>query len=54
MQVNFTPEVEDKLAHSAATQGRNPEELVREVVMRYFQEEDRFAEAVNRGEEALR
>jgi predicted transcriptional regulator len=38
---------------SPAQQGRNPEELVQEVVARYFDEESRFIQAVKRGEEAL-
>jgi predicted transcriptional regulator len=54
MQVHFTPELEAKLAQSAAQQGSNPDELVQQVVARYFDEESRFMEAVNRGEEALR
>jgi predicted transcriptional regulator len=37
-----------------AQQGRNPDELVQEVVAQYFDEESRFIQAVNRGEEALR
>ena len=42
-------------AHESATQqGRNPEELVQEVVAQYFDEESRFIQAVNRGQEALR
>jgi predicted transcriptional regulator len=53
MEVHFTPEVEAKLAQSAARQGRNPDELVQEVVSQYFDEESRFIEAVNRGEESL-
>jgi predicted transcriptional regulator len=53
MEVHFPPELEAKLAHSAALQGRNPDELVRDVVSRYFEEETRFVEAVKRGEEAL-
>lgn len=53
MQVHFTPELEAKLAQSAAEQGRNPDELVQEVVARHFDEESRFVEAVNRGEDAL-
>jgi predicted transcriptional regulator len=53
MVVDFTPELEAKLAQSAAQQGRNPSELVQEVVSRYFDEESRLIEAVNRGEEAL-
>jgi predicted transcriptional regulator len=54
MEVHFPPELEAKLAHSAAKQGRNPDELVRDVVTRYFEEEARFVEAVTRGEEALK
>ena len=54
MEVNFAPDIEKKLAQSAAQQGRNPDELVQEVVARHFDEERRFIEAVNRGEEALR
>jgi predicted transcriptional regulator len=54
MQVHFTPELEAKLAQSAARKGRNPDELVQDVMARYFDEESRFIDAVNRGEEALR
>lgn len=54
MEVLFTPELEAKLARSAAEQGRNPDELVQQVVARYFDEEGRFIDAVNRGEKALR
>jgi predicted transcriptional regulator len=53
MEVHFTSEQEAKLAQSAAQQGRNPDELVRQVVARYFDEESRFIDAVNRGENAL-
>jgi predicted transcriptional regulator len=54
MEVHFTPELEAKLTQSATQQGRNPDELVQEVVAQYFDEESRFIQAVNRGEEALR
>ncbi len=54
MEVHFPPELEAKLAHSAAEQGRKPDELVQDVVTRYFEEEARFVEAVTRGEEALK
>ena len=54
MEVHFTPEQEAKLAQSAAQQGRKPDELVQQVVARYFDEESRFVDAVSRGEEALR
>lgn len=53
MEVHFTPEQEAKLAQAAAQQGRNPGDLVRQVVARYFDEESRFVDAVRRGEEAL-
>jgi predicted transcriptional regulator len=54
MEVYFPPELEERLADSAAKQGRNPDELVRDVVTRYFEEEARFVDAVAGGEEALR
>jgi predicted transcriptional regulator len=53
MEVLFTPEIESRLARSAAQQGRSPDELVQQVVARYFDEESRFADAVSRGERAL-
>jgi predicted transcriptional regulator len=53
MEVHFAPEIEKKLAQSAAKQGRNPDELVQEVVARHLDEESRFLEAVNRGEDAI-
>ena len=53
MEVLFTPELEAKLARSASQQGRNPGELVQQVMARYFDEESRFMDAVNRGENAL-
>jgi predicted transcriptional regulator len=53
MEVHFPPELEAKLARSAAEQGRNPDELVQDLVTRYFEEEARFGEAVTRGEDAL-
>jgi predicted transcriptional regulator len=53
MEVLFTPELEAKLARSAAQQGRNPDELVQQVMARYFDEESRYVEAVRRGEQAL-
>ena len=57
MEVNFAPEIEEKLAKSAAEQGRNPSELVAEVVMQHFAQasdhERRFLDAETRGEAAL-
>jgi len=53
MEMTFPPELEAKLTDSAARQGRDPDQLVRDVVSRYFEEEARFVEAVRRGEGAL-
>ncbi len=53
MEVHLTPEQEARLAQSAAQQGRNPDELIQQVVARYFDEESRFLDAVRRGEEAI-
>ncbi len=53
MEIHFTPEVAAKLTNSAAQKGRNPDELVQDVLAQYLDEESRFIEAVNRGEEAL-
>jgi predicted transcriptional regulator len=53
MEVHFTPEQEARLAESAAQQGRNPDEPVRQLLARYFDEESRFVDAVRRGEEAI-
>ena len=39
MELHVTGELETKLTHSAARQGRNPDELVRDVLTRYFEEE---------------
>jgi hypothetical protein len=50
MEVHFSPETEAKLTHSAAQQGRTPDELAQEIVARYFEEETRFVGAVKRGE----
>ena len=46
MEVQFTPDIEARLAERAARQCLGPDEAVRDVVTRYFQEEDRFVEAV--------
>jgi predicted transcriptional regulator len=53
MEVNFGHELEAKIAHSAARLGRNPDELVQDVLTRYIEEEARFVEAVRRGEESV-
>src|ERR1035441_9368277 len=52
-EVHVTGELEAKLTHSAARQGRNPDDLVQDVLTSYFEEEARFIEAVKHGEDAL-
>jgi predicted transcriptional regulator len=47
MEVNFSPDVQEKLVHSAAKQGREADELVQEVLGRYLADETRFFEAVD-------
>jgi predicted transcriptional regulator len=46
MEVHFPPEVQAKLVHSAAKQGRDADELVQDVLVRYLADEARFFEAV--------
>ena len=53
MEVHFDPDLQARLTQRATQQGRNPDEVVQDVVARYFEEEDRFIEAVKRGEAAL-
>ena len=53
MEVHVTGELEAKLTDSAARQGRNPADLVQDVLANYLEEEARFVEAVKRGEDAL-
>lgn len=53
MEVHFNPDLQDRLTQRAAQQGRTLDETVQDVVARYFEEEDRFIEAVKRGEAAL-
>ena len=53
MDVEFSPNVQARLAQRATQEGVNPDEVVGGVVERYFKEEDRFVEAVKRGEAAL-
>jgi len=53
MEVHFNPDVQARLKRRATQEGRNLDETVQDVVTRYFEEEDRFIEAVKRGEAAL-
>jgi hypothetical protein len=45
MEIHFPAELEAKLAHSAAQQGRKLEELVQDAVAQCFEEEARFVQA---------
>jgi predicted transcriptional regulator len=49
MEVHFTPEQEAQLAHIAAKEGTSPEQLVKDVLVRYLDEEARFLAAVEKG-----
>ena len=49
MELHVTGELEAKLTQFAARRGRKPEELVRDVVARYLEEEARFLAAVECG-----
>jgi predicted transcriptional regulator len=53
MDVHFTPDVQARLTQRATEHGCDPSQVVQDVVSRYFAEEDRFVEAVKRGEAAL-
>jgi hypothetical protein len=39
MELHVTGELETRLTHSAAKQGLNPDDLVKDVLTRYFEEE---------------
>jgi predicted transcriptional regulator len=53
MEVHFSPDPQEKLIQRASQQGRALDETVQDVVAQYFEEEDRFIEAVKRGEADL-
>jgi predicted transcriptional regulator len=53
MEVHFNPDLQARLTARATQQGRNPDDVVQDVVARFFEEEDRFVAAVERGEAAL-
>ena len=53
MELHLIGELEAKLTDSASRQGRNPADLVHDVLTRHFEEEARFVEAVKHGEGAL-
>ena len=49
MEVRFTPEQEARLAELATQSGTNPERLVKDVLIRYLDDESRFLAAVEKG-----
>jgi predicted transcriptional regulator len=49
MEVHFTPEQQAQLAQIATQAGTVPERLVKSVVARYLDEENRFLAAVEKG-----
>ena len=51
--MHFGPDLEARLSLRASQQGRNTDEVLQDVVARYFEEQNRFIEAVKRGEAAL-
>ena len=53
MEVHFSPNLQARLIERATEKGRNVDEVVQDVVARFFEEEDRFVAAVKRGEAAL-
>jgi predicted transcriptional regulator len=53
MEAHFNSNLEARLTQRATQQGRQPDEFAQDVVARYLEEEDRFVEAVKRGEDAL-
>ena len=53
MEVHFDANLEARLTQRATQQGRKPDEFVQDVVVSYFDEEDRFVKAVKRGENSL-
>lgn len=54
MEVHLTPEQEIQFAQLATGKGRETDELVREAIGRYIEEESRFIEAVQLGEAELK
>ena len=49
MEVHFTPEQEAQLAQMATKLGTDPERLVKDVLVRYLDDEARFLAAVEKG-----
>ena len=53
MEVQFTAEQEAQLAQLATKAGTDAAQLVKDAVLRLLEDDARFVEAVNRGEDAL-
>ena len=49
MEVHFTPEQEAHLTQMATKAGTNPERLVKDVLVRYLDDEAQFLAAVEKG-----
>jgi len=49
MEVHLSPEQEARLAQIASQAGTVPERLVKDVLLRYLDDEDRFLAAVEKG-----
>jgi len=49
MEVQLTPEQEAQLTQMAAQAGTNPERFVKDVLVRYLDDEARFLAAVEKG-----
>jgi predicted transcriptional regulator len=49
MEVHFTPEQEAQLSRMASKVGTDPERLVKDVLVRYLDDEARFLAAVEKG-----
>lgn len=49
MEVHFNPDLQARLAHFAAQEGRDANGLVQDALMRYLEDEARFLEGVERG-----
>ncbi len=49
MEVHFTPEQEAQLSQMATKAGTNPERLVKDILVRYLDDEAQFVTAVEKG-----
>ena len=54
MEIHLTPDTEAQLEHLAASQGKNPAQVVEETVTRMVQRQAEFIEGVHRGMDAAR